>query len=470
MWNREQTREGRGRVLGSRAAAIAAVLVLGACSTDQLLTVHDPEFASPGSLQTPAGVKTLVAGAIADFNEGYGGDGGDDFLSVSSVMTDEMHSSGTFTTRTATDQRSQYPTAQGNTSDAAYNDLHRARRALRDAAAAVEKFKDDVQVAPTATENIAKLKALEGFTYVALAEGFCAPIPFSETVDGAPGEPGQPLALDQIWDEAVQRFDAALGTKSDSYLAMVGKGRALLDAGDYAGAAAAVAAVPTDFVYHIEYSPDAQQNPLYALQQNGRYSMSDNEGVVGLNFRSAGDPRTPWYEDPIGGFDKSIALFIDERYIDFGAPLPLADGVEARLIEAEAALQAGDVSGWLATLNELRADVYNLMSDRYLGYETTVPGPNNPTTALAPLTDPGTAAARVDLMFRERAFWLFTTGHRLGDLRRLVRQYGRSQDSVFPSGAYFKGGDYGADVNFPVDFDEANNPNYSTDMCSTTTA
>jgi hypothetical protein len=31
---------------------------------------------------------------------------------------------------------------------------------------------------------------------------------------------------------------------------------------------------------------------------------------------------------------------------------------------------------------------------------------------------------------------------------------------VFPAGNYFKGGLYGTDVNFPVPFDEQNNPNF----------
>lgn len=39
-------------------------------------------------------------------------------------------------------------------------------------------------------------------------------------------------------------------------------------------------------------------------------------------------------------------------------------------------------------------------------------------------------------------------------MRRLVRQYGRSPDSVFPSG-----GTYGSDESFPVPFDETANPN-----------
>jgi hypothetical protein len=64
-------------------------------------------------------------------------------------------------------------------------------------------------------------------------------------------------------------------------------------------------------------------------------------------------------------------------------------------------------------------------------------------------------------LFDERAHWLYSTGHRLGDLRRLIRQYGRGTESVFPTGAYFKGGSYGGDVNFPVPQPEENNPNFA---------
>ncbi len=56
--------------------------------------------------------------------------------------------------------------------------------------------------------------------------------------------------------------------------------------------------------------------------------------------------------------------------------------------------------------------------------------------------------------------WLYLTGHRLGDLRREVRTYGRSADSVFPSGNYLgaAGGQIGTEVNFPITVDEQNNP------------
>jgi hypothetical protein len=114
------------------------------------------------------------------------------------------------------------------------------------------------------------------------------------------------------------------------------------------------------------------------------------------------------------------------------------------MIEAEAQQAAGDPSSAVATLNAAR---------------TTV-------TGLAPLTDPGTPGAEIDQIFRERAFWFFSTGHRLGDLRRLIRQYQRSADSVFPTGSWHKGGNYGGDVNIPVPQAELNNPNVPAALCT----
>src|SRR5687768_15961319 len=106
------------------------------------------------------------------------------------------------------------------------------------------------------------------------------------------------------------------------------------------------------------------------------------------------------------------------KYFLTAEPVALASGIEARLIEAEAALRVDDREGWMTFLNTLR--------------QTAI------TPPIPALTVDSTTAAdatlREDVMFRERAFWLFITGHRLGDMRRLVRQYGRNPQSVFPRG------------------------------------
>jgi hypothetical protein len=50
----------------------------------------------------------------------------------------------------------------------------------------------------------------------------------------------------------------------------------------------------------------------------------------------------------------------------------------------------------------------------------------------------------------------------LGDLRRLIRVYGRDAETVFPTGDYLRGGvvvgTYGPDVNLPIPIEEQNNP------------
>jgi hypothetical protein len=136
----------------------------------------------------------------------------------------------------------------------------------------------------------------------------------------------------------------------------------------------------------------------------------------------------------------------------FGNPslyVPLATGVEARLIEAEVALHTPNVSTWAADLNALRADAGN----------TGVTFPDSLQTIRSDSTTGASAAEQVDVMFRERAFWLYGTGTRQGDLRRLIRQYGRDQSTVFPTGPFANGHNpnlpaplpsYGTDVSFTL--------------------
>jgi hypothetical protein len=217
-----------------------------------------------------------------------------------------------------------------------------------------------------------------------------------------------------------------------------------------------VAGVPSEFVtylWHSNVAPPRTISGTYHLNpEAGRWSVADGLGVNGLPFRSANDPRVPWAD--IGmGFDSETPLYQFLGFTSRTDRFPLATGVEARLIEAEADLRAGG-SNWLIILNTLRQG--------FAGTYGPLLYPDNPLAgALADLTDPGTAAAREDLVFYERAFWLYNTAHRLGDLRRLIRQYGRSAESVFPTGAYFKGGNYGIDVNVPVPQPEENNPNFA---------
>ena len=74
------------------------------------------------------------------------------------------------------------------------------------------------------------------------------------------------------------------------------------------------------------------------------------------------------------------------------------------------------------------------------------------------LPTPATQDAATTLFFREKAFWTFGRGQRLNDVRRLMRQYKRTEDQVFPTGSYFKGGTYGHTIQLPVTNTERSNP------------
>jgi len=206
-----------------------------------------------------------------------------------------------------------------------------------------------------------------------------------------------------------------------------------------------------------------------------RYAVADSEGVNGFPFRSVPDRRTTWIDPGIAGFDGATELWTQQRYGSRKTPITVATGVEARLIQAEAALKAGDTLAggqFLAQLNDPRTNAGNR------GYFDPNPFvPTDPTTApigaLPALTvaDIAPAGGAVKLLFAERARWLWLTAHRLGDMRRLVRPvaqggYGLPADGpggVFPSGPYFKVNfaNYGVDVNFPIPITEKQNPNFT---------
>lgn len=450
-------------------ALIAGSVLLTGCDVDELLEVEDPDTVNPATLEDPALLNTIVNGARGEFINAYSA--GESFVSIGALYSDEYRAAGSFSTRNRTDRRDNFAISQGNTSDGTYINIHQARYAAIEAAEAVAEFES------TSDPLYGEMKALEAFTLVMLGEAYCSSAPVSNLADDGTFEFGQPQSSAATLEQAI----TIAGEAGGDQLAAMARGRALLNLGRYAEAAAAVSNVPDEYVYYARHSVNGANSGIWGLADARRYSIPESEGGNGLPFRSTGtiyasaagsepslatgeiiqegDPRMPLYEDSRRGFVEDFDAFNSLRYVTREADMPVATGIEARLIEAEAALQ-NSPGEMISILNELRANLEANMA--ILAPEYPLPA----GSSLAPLTDPGTADARRDLLFQERAYWLFLTGHRMGDLRRLVANYGLPQDQVYPVGVYYKddgsGTDvYGNDVVFPVDFDELNNPNYT---------
>jgi starch-binding outer membrane protein, SusD/RagB family len=441
----------------ARLLASAVPLLLSGVAACGLLDTDPPNIVGSEDLDTPTGAATKRLGAISIFTLAKDGDFqpvgipgntdpsnsndfSDGFVLWSGLLADEFVNPGFIPSRTEVDLRLAQPTTAGL--GELYQSLHRARSAAEDAAVALQSFGTD----PDADTGIPEMQSLSGYVYTMLAEGFCSGVTVSH-VENDQIVYGTPLTTAQTLDTAILRFNTALTHPSIvagdpiHSLASVGLGRALLDQGRFAEAAAAVAAVPPDFLYETEHSttPAALHNGIFEAFKNGEFGVENQEGGNGLPYVSAADIRVTG--DSGVASDNNTESWFPNKYSGFDAAVPLADYVEAQLIIAESELQTAAYSAMTQRLNDLRD-----------------------LAELDPLATPGNVDEAVDQLFAERAFWLYATGHRLGDMRRLIRQYGRTQETVFPTGDWFKGGlIYGSDVNLPLPRREQNNPNVPTD-------
>jgi hypothetical protein len=442
------------------AAAVGSALLTLGCSgvKDDLLAAVDPDVIPPSALTTPEAADALRIGAISRLRNMTAGQGqGDAPWMFSGLLTDEWKSGDTFSQRNETDQR----IVQENNANlnSVYRDVHRARTASREALDLLVKYK------PTPASNLGQMYFVMAFAEMQLAEWFCNGQTLGDASTGVPVY-GAPMTNQAIFTLALAHLDSALTftTATDAPTVavknsiLIAKGRVLVNLARYADAATAVAGIPTNYTLNGTYSlTTGNNNQIWALSTSAkRWVVGDSFDTSGrirnaIPFASAQDPRVPNVGSPVGtsaagkSFD-GATNFISQSLFGRVDPVPIVNGIDARLIEAEAKIAANDFAGMTAILNALRAAEQNLGVVK--------------TPVMAALTAPATKAAALDLFFREKAFWTYSRGQRLGDLRRLIRQYGRTQDNVFPAGTFFKGGNYGTDVNFPVHVDETNNPDF----------
>jgi hypothetical protein len=443
---------------------LTGLLAAGACQnhlTDTLLEATDPDLIIPGNLDTPEGADAIRTGALYRFS-GITGQQESTWL-FGGQLADEWTATTTFVQNTEADSRSIKD--DNSVMLPMFRNLNRTRTASNQGIAALKKWR------PTQTANIAELYFARGYAELQLALDFCNGIPLSDAATALVA--GTPLTGKEVTERALASFDSALtintGTDAASIAitnaVKVARGRALVNLNRIPEAVAAVAGVPTNYIYTHTYLQVSGDNQNWSFTNgNFRYSLGDSaEGNArnflvanALPFYSAGDPRIKGAlnitirsgkPDTLKAQDGQTYYRSNTIYPGRESPTVVASGVDARLIEAEGFLRANDIPNMMAILNALRAAPQNLGAF------------NSPV--MTPLVAPATPADARALYFREKAFWTFGRGQRLGDLRRLVRQYQLPVNQVYPVGKYFKGGDYGNDVNLPVPQAEFNNPNFT---------
>jgi len=413
---------------------IATFVALSLTACD-LLEVDYPGTILEEDLEGPEALDPVYAGALYDLARAWS-----EAVWSTGLLADEFLASHPALFFHAIDRRN----VDEQLDIDVYLNTHRVRVSAEAAADRVEQHSEDPE-----DPRLPELLAIAGFAYVSLADVYCDGVPLSSVAPDGSLKYGLPTTGRQLREAALMRFERALATPAASgtagHFARVAYAQALLGLGRLDDAAAAIASVPTDYAYRIGHTEEGIGNGVYDLNwRSEAITVADSEGGNGLPFRSRLDPRVPWVRSPPNnvGFDRETPLYGLLKYSSREDPIAIATGVEARLIEAEAALANADPQ-WLVILQDLRA------------------ASGLDFTGVPVLLDQGSIDANVDLVFEERAFWLFGTGRRLADLRRLVRQYGRLPDDVFPTGSHPDGGLYGSSTFFQVPFAERSNPNFT---------
>ncbi|HSQ31327.1 MAG TPA: hypothetical protein VLN49_15815 [Gemmatimonadaceae bacterium] len=453
-------------------ALCAAATLLAACANwkDELLQPQNPGIVDQSAVGSPAAAAALKVGAMGALKRVYAdpaptGFAGSSIWEASGLMSDEFMNSDFQNSQNDVDARTMSP--DNTVSD--YTRLTQARGYIRDAIAAEQQFE------PQKTADIGELHMALAFIEMTLAENFCNGIPLGSNDRGVVDYSApdfKPFTYAEVFDIALSHIDSALtivGAAVDSNsvavrnASLIVKARILVDkGGQFPQAAGLVTGIPSNYQYLFitQASTNNDDSGLWILNNSiSRMSVGDStvtylgKTVRTFNvipFASLNDPRVPILKGTdakLSSEDGSTPLFIQQVYKGRDDPIPMVSGIDARLIEAEAKLSAGDFAGMMTILNALRTAPPKIANFQPL--------------TMAALPTPGNKDAAIDLFFREKALWQFARGQRLSDLRRLVRQYGRSQDKVFPTGDHYKGGNYGSDTSFPVPDAERVNPQFT---------
>ena len=450
----------------SAAAIIAGALVAAACHnsiTETVLAVQLPGIIAPASAATVSGAVALATGARSRLRSMTAGSlpgGTESSWLFGGLLGDEWTTSSTFIQNDEADERR--VSLSNATVTTQFRGVNQARTAAQQAINA------NKLVRPTALTDIGEMYLIRGFAELQIASDWCNGTPLSDA-SGPTVVFAGPSSNDAVFRRSMASFDTALTwlTATDATTLIiknavkVARGRAQQGINDIAGAAVTVAGIPTSFSYDLTFAPSSGDNILWSQPvSQGRYSVGDTivktsagsfVAHASIPFGTTNDPRVPTVRGTSKGQDGSVFLVTTPIWQQ-STTVSLVNGLDARLIEAEAFLSSGNIAGYLATLNALRAAPPKLGSIQ--------------PSLMAPLADPGTATTRQAQLFSEKAYWTFGRGQRLFDMRRLERQYGWADSLVFPTGTHYRGITYGTDVNLPVPQDELNNNPLAVNGCT----
>jgi hypothetical protein len=352
------------------------LVALPACTFDAR---NQGAITEPG-LEDQRAVVALVQGVVGDYDFAF-----QRSSLFSGLISDEVRSSGTYTSWRAADvdgvvDANSATTGVQNISAEWWVRLHRARVL---AEVAYDRV-DGSLVGQQRASLMALSRVYSGMSYRDIGEYFC-----SAAYDAGP-EVARAQSLERARTHLTESIALAgeAGVDSVATLARLIRGQVNYSLGDLDAALADVRSVPKGFKWNAHYRDGA-----YEANETYVYMNEQALATVESGFSATGDPRVPVKANGKGA-DKVTARF-DQQKFTAHTNIGLAKWQEARLIEAEILLARGQVSSAVALMNEVRT-----------------------AAGLAALSSTLTAAQAEAALRTERKHELFMEGQRMLDMRR----------------------------------------------------
>ena len=384
------------------AAAVALFLIPTACDTlNNPLEVEPASRIPAAQLEQPENALLLSTGAIGDFEcafKSYTGQGG--LIGEEFIYAQQTASRTPYDRRNTTKDDSDYA-VNTCTNTGVYTPLQTARQSNENLLALLKSW-TDAQVSagagsPNRTNLMGIAAAYAGYSLVLLGEGFCTMALSSVNIDKTLTY-GAEIQRDSVFKVAIARFSEAIthattaGNNDIRTMAYLGRARAKLNIGDYAGAKADAQQVPSGYVKNATSSEVAatRVNRIWAENSVNNLAFS-----VGEPYRSIGDARVPVTLSTRPPSATGVQHYYQTKYPTGSSPMPIATYEEAQLIIAEADIRANNFAPALLIINASRAR----------GGQPAYSGALTQAALLAELVD-------------QRRRELFAESHHLGDLIR----------------------------------------------------
>lgn len=333
-----------------------ALLALVACETAQNpLEVESSSRIPAVNVETPANAQLLVDGAIADFECAFAA-----YVVQSATVGEEFIYAQQTADRVPADRRNTLPTdirysTFGCESIGIYTPLQTARASAENILSYLKGW-TDAEVPVNRTRLIGIAAAYAGYSYIMLGEGFCT-LAFSKINPDRSIAYGGEVQRDSVFRIAVNKFTESIAASQATantailQMAYLGRARAKLNLGDYAGAKADAQQVPAGYLKNATYSVTVGRRRNFVFDENAAANRSSS---VGEPYRSmTGDPRVPVTSTTTVS-TTGIRHYYQTKYATASDPIPLATYEEAQLIIAEADIRANDLVGALAILTAER--------------------------------------------------------------------------------------------------------------------